>query len=1156
MEAVGAYNYIYKAQQLGVNVVAVNNSWGAGADGEDDGEDSEVSIMKEIINMVGKKGAISVCAAGNESLNNDEEYIMPANIDSPYIISVAATNEKDELAKFSNYGSCVDIAAPGTSILSSVSYDCFNPILYTNKEDYCLEYHDFESEEPVEIEDKKQEESSSLKEEELEESATVKEEESEEGQTDETGTKERVEENSISMAAPKNQIGYKMKNDGDGEVSVRITYDNYFGAENDGTKSLEWKVSDAQKGDTYTLYFPYDALKSSTAMHCSAFVKMVGPQKPEDSDSLAELLGLSSIVYFAEGKLDDNEKPDENALNLISGGYADGKNNYWSFFSGKSESRIRKDQKRAVIFELDVDTPGDYKVYIDNVAVSKPDVEEKSFGKYDFYNGTSMATPHVTGAVAAVADSFADETALQRKARLLGSVRKTDKLEGMVNTSGVLDFANITSPKMSAEKAILNDKKQIEIDGYHMENVTVSINKEKITPVSQDANKIVIDGKNYLNKTILIEIEKQDEKIEQKLFFADGKEFKKETGIEGTLNAGKAVSAGDGIYYVAGNGDVSFISEMENQLMWDYVSDNGYSAKIFGDDYKTAVDYKLGSVSDVVCIDDTLYTVLYLDEGYSENIILASFDKKNGWKKVCDIPEEFEELEGVTLAAYQGVLYLMGGFDTKSETCSKAVMQYDAKEKKWNKAAELPEGRFYAKALQVGKNLVLTLGSDGAGANVKTLIFDGTKWTVSKSDIGEIVEPAKYTYSSGTEKKTIPVAKAQIGMIKDGIVYTNMKVESKGDTIIYTVSTDSYKGAEYSLNAESLKGDEIFASTLKDKFYVFYGYGFDDEDVEIGLGTVKNASDEETIKPEEIEGLDSSVKVLSMQVTGGFTQVKDTSAQEDAYVEGIGYYLPGDTITLTPSCFENYYITSFVVDGKEIQKDSKGNYKYSAKVDGTVSLIKTSAKAGAYVTEMFMMDESLSLPKGTKAYQLFVDFMPDNATNKKLKWASTNSKVVTVNQKGQVTVAKNAKVGQTATVTATAMDRGKITAKCVIKITKETVAKNSKFKVGKFTYQVTDIGKKNEVSCIAFNNKKAKKATLPKTVKKDGMIFNITSIGKKAFKKCKNLKQLKIKSETIAKIGKGTWKGTKKKLVIKVPKKVKKVYKKKLKKSGFKGKIK
>ncbi len=65
-----------------------------------------------------------VCAAGNGGEddigdNNDSTPVYPASYDLPNIISVAATDQNDNLASFSNYGSAsVDIGAPGANIYS------------------------------------------------------------------------------------------------------------------------------------------------------------------------------------------------------------------------------------------------------------------------------------------------------------------------------------------------------------------------------------------------------------------------------------------------------------------------------------------------------------------------------------------------------------------------------------------------------------------------------------------------------------------------------------------------------------------------------------------------------------------------------------------------------------------------------------------------------------------------------------------------------------------------------------------------------------------------------------------------------------------------------------------------------------------------------
>ena len=60
-----------------------------------------------------------VTAAGNYGTNNDIIPDYPGSYDSENIITVAAANPNDALARFSNYGAkSVDIAAPGTDILS------------------------------------------------------------------------------------------------------------------------------------------------------------------------------------------------------------------------------------------------------------------------------------------------------------------------------------------------------------------------------------------------------------------------------------------------------------------------------------------------------------------------------------------------------------------------------------------------------------------------------------------------------------------------------------------------------------------------------------------------------------------------------------------------------------------------------------------------------------------------------------------------------------------------------------------------------------------------------------------------------------------------------------------------------------------------------
>lgn len=66
-------------------------------------------------------GVVVVVAAGNDGVDNDTDApTYPCNSAQPNVICVAALNQRDELADFSNYGSTsVDVGAPGDNIAST-----------------------------------------------------------------------------------------------------------------------------------------------------------------------------------------------------------------------------------------------------------------------------------------------------------------------------------------------------------------------------------------------------------------------------------------------------------------------------------------------------------------------------------------------------------------------------------------------------------------------------------------------------------------------------------------------------------------------------------------------------------------------------------------------------------------------------------------------------------------------------------------------------------------------------------------------------------------------------------------------------------------------------------------------------------------------------
>lgn len=113
------YRYIINAKKQGVNVVAINNSWGM---------DENSPELKSLIEEAGKLGILSFQAAGNTAEDLDVKKTYPAAYRSPYTVVVAASTQNNQLADFSCYGkSTVNIAAPGTGIVAPYFKDFYLP---------------------------------------------------------------------------------------------------------------------------------------------------------------------------------------------------------------------------------------------------------------------------------------------------------------------------------------------------------------------------------------------------------------------------------------------------------------------------------------------------------------------------------------------------------------------------------------------------------------------------------------------------------------------------------------------------------------------------------------------------------------------------------------------------------------------------------------------------------------------------------------------------------------------------------------------------------------------------------------------------------------------------------------------------------------------
>jgi hypothetical protein len=101
-----------------------SNSWGGGGYSE---------ALYSAIVKAGQRGSIFVAAAGNDGENADRSPHYPSSYKNWNMLSVAAVDHNDALAKFSNYGAqSVHVAAPGVDILSAVKSGGFEKLSGTS----------------------------------------------------------------------------------------------------------------------------------------------------------------------------------------------------------------------------------------------------------------------------------------------------------------------------------------------------------------------------------------------------------------------------------------------------------------------------------------------------------------------------------------------------------------------------------------------------------------------------------------------------------------------------------------------------------------------------------------------------------------------------------------------------------------------------------------------------------------------------------------------------------------------------------------------------------------------------------------------------------------------------------------------------------------
>jgi subtilisin family serine protease len=349
-DAIDAIEY---ATAMGADVI--NNSWGGSGPS---------SALKDAIEA---SGAVVVCAAGNTiagGRNNDAIPHYPSSYNSANIISVAASDQDDNLAYFSNYGAVsVDVAAPGTNIYSTLP----------------------------------------------------------------------------------GSVGVWVDNFDDGSIADWTTGGtrNSWSATNAQQFSGSYSLADSPAGSYLN---DTDSWARTPAIDLSAhsgvkleFKLIAGSELL--FDRLRVQVSTNLVKWLTQPvRLED--------VGIFSDGLH---GTQWSWKTGTVDLGDYEGQSSVYIrfkFTSDASVTGDG-AYIDDVAVTAA-ASSYSADSYGFYDGTSMATPHVSGLAALLKAHNPALTNIQIKAAILSSVNTKSSLNNRVATEGRINAAKaLAAPQIS-----------------------------------------------------------------------------------------------------------------------------------------------------------------------------------------------------------------------------------------------------------------------------------------------------------------------------------------------------------------------------------------------------------------------------------------------------------------------------------------------------------------------------------------------------------------------------------------------------------------------------------------------------------------------------------------------------------------------------------
>ena len=519
---IDALYYIYQAKQAGVNVTAVNCSWGGGSSEE---------TIPQLVQQIGSMGTLFVFAAGNDGINHDNsELSCPYDLyrgTSPasnrnYIIIVGASDPDDSPAGYSDYGKMdVDLFAPGSRIVSTYMEDTYFAGIYDSEKEEQLTQHflSFDSQE----------------------------------QTGQFST-----DNDLGIISNIANIQSSYQED----IDYRESTDS-------GSLLLTIQPGLFSALPRKNTYLYLDVTEDNPDINATYYISMLKGTE-----------GTGGKIIW------------KHVVETSSGSYGSQSNRFYKTLDGKIYLKIYG-------ISLSGLTTGISSYYFDDIGISVANPDTTQFGQYKLLNGTSMAAPMVTGAVALLNEIYPGDSSTDCKNRLLSCVRVNSAVSGKCRTNGILDLSNmdnyIPSPSPTTESSTPQSAPE-----PSAANVTNSV-----SPVSPTTSSV--KSKITVKKVKMLATAKKTYQTKQKTKSGKTKTVTKTKKVK--MNNSKfTLCAGDKLKLTASvspvNASNKNVTWSSSRKKWAFVTKNGVvtaKKKGKGHTVKITATAKDGSRKKAVC---------------------------------------------------------------------------------------------------------------------------------------------------------------------------------------------------------------------------------------------------------------------------------------------------------------------------------------------------------------------------------------------------------------------------------------------------------------------------------------------------------------------------------------------------------------------------